>query len=345
MRRPWAAPWVPLYWAGLCVKNGLYGAGLWKAHALRWPVISVGSLSAGGAGKTPVVILLAGLLERHGLAVDVLSRGYGRASGAVEEVNADGSAKRFGDEPLEMARAGLRVWVGADRFAAGELAEGLEPTSQKRDVGRPEFRQVQEPVFQERMHMLDDGFQHRRLGRALDVVLLTARDAEDRLLPWGNLREPLRELRRAGVVVLRAEEAERLRPVVARYTQAEVWVIWRELVLPERRLRRPMVFCGIARPDGFLRMLAEAGCEAVGQVMFRDHQRYGQAEVDRILAATRKAGADGFYTTAKDAVKLLPEWRARLEEVGPVEVVGLSVKLQDEAKAVETMLRAVRGSG
>ena len=337
MRRPWALPLVPLYWAGLEVKNRLYAAGLWKAHALQWPVISVGSVSAGGAGKTPVVILLAGLLGRSGVAVDVLSRGYGRGSGAVEEVNADGSAERFGDEPLELARAGLRVFVGADRFAAGSLAESGEPMSQRRDVGHPEP--------QLKLHVLDDGFQHRRLGRALDVVLLTAEDAEDRLLPGGNLREPLRSLGRAAVVVLRAEEAERLRPVVARYTRAEVWVIRRELVLPEQRVRRPVVFCGIARPEGFLRMLAEAGCEAVGQVMFRDHQRYGQAEVDRIMTEAGKVRADGFYTTAKDAVKLLPEWRARLEEVGPVKVVRLAVTLGEEAKAVATMLQAVRRSG
>ena len=337
---------MPLYWAGTTGRNALYRVGILRAKTLRWPVISVGSLSAGGAGKTPAVRVLTKLLEREGVGVDVLSRGYGRRSDAVEEVDAGGLAVRFGDEPLEIAQAGLRVFVGADRVAAGELAEGLEPTSQNRDVGHADFGQVREPVSQERVHLLDDGFQHRRLGRALDVVLLTEEDAEDRLLPWGNLREPLASLGRAGVVVvLRAEEAERLRPVVARYTRAEVWVIRRELVLPERRLRRPVVFCGIARPEGFLRMLEQAGCEVVGQMVFRDHQRYGLAEMEGILAVARKLGADGFYTTAKDAVKLLPEWRARLEEVGPVEVVELAVKLEDEAKAVETMLRAMRGGG
>ncbi len=339
MRRPWALPFLPLYWAGLGVKNRLYGAGFQKAHALRWPVISVGSLSAGGAGKTPVVLLLADLLDQQGLAVDVLSRGYRRRSGSVEEVKADGSAARFGDEPLEMARAGLQVFVGADRVAAGELAEGQEPMSQKRDMGHPELRSGL------RVHVLDDGFQHRRLARALDVVLLTAEDAEDWLLPVGNLREPLRSLGRAGVVVLREEEAERLRPVVARSTQAEVWVIRRKLVLPERRLQRPVVFCGIARPESLLRMLEQAGCEAAGRVIFRDHQRYGPGEVDRIVATARRTGADGFYTTAKDAVKLLPEWRTRLEEVGPVEVVRLSVALDADAEAVATMLRAVRAGG
>ncbi len=327
-----------MYGVGLGLKNRLYDTGWFKAHTLQWPVISVGSLSAGGAGKTPVVVLLAGLLERQGLAVDVLSRGYGRRSRAVEEVDAGGAAERFGDEPLEMARAGLRVFVGADRVRAGAFAEELRPMSQMRDMGHPELRSGSD--F--RVHVLDDGFQHRRLARALDVVLLTAEDLEDRLLPAGNLREPLLSLGRAGVVVVREEEAERLRPVIAQYTRAEVWVVRRKLVLPERRLRRPAVFCGIARPAGFLHMLEEAGCEAAGRVIFRDHQRYGQGQIDQIVAVARRTGADGFYTTAKDAVKLLPEWRARLAEVGPVEVVGLSVALDGEAMAIKTMLRVVR---
>ena len=348
-------PVMPLYWAGSTGRNALYQMGTLRAKTLRWPVISVGSLSAGGAGKTPVVRMLAGLLERNGIGVDVLSRGYGRKSDAVEEVDAGGLAVRFGDEPLELARTGLRVFVGADRVAAGELAERRCPTSQKRDVGHPQSVGAKEAVSQEyemefaragwRVHLLDDGFQHRRLGRALDVVLLTEEDVDDRLLPGGNLREPLGSLARAKVVVVRAEEAERLRSVVARSTRAEVWIIRRELVLPERRVRRPVVFCGIARPEGFLRMLREAGCEAAGEVVFRDHQRYGQAEVERIVAAAREVGADGSYTTAKDAVKLAPEWRRRLGEVGPAEVVGLSVVLEDEAKAVATMLRAIRGYG
>ena len=164
----------------------------------------------------------------------------------------------------------------------------------------------------------------------------------DGLLPAGNLREPLASLGRAGAVVLRAEEAKRLRPVVARYTQAEVWVIERMLVLPERRLRRPVVFCGIARPEGFLRMLEQAGCETAGQIAFRDHQHYRDEDVGRVLALARNTGADGFYTTAKDAVKLRPEWRERLEEVGPVEVVGLSVGFKDEAQALQQLLRCAK---
>ena len=125
-RRGWAWPLVPLYAAGLALKGGMRATGMLKTRMLQWPVVSVGSLSAGGAGKTPVVIALAELLRERGWDVDVLSRGYGRAGKGVERVDpeADGAARRFGDEPVMMARRlGVPVWVGAERFAAGTAAE------------------------------------------------------------------------------------------------------------------------------------------------------------------------------------------------------------------------------
>ena len=118
-RRPWAWPLVPVYRAALAVKDVLRS----QAKRLQWPVVSVGSLSAGGAGKTPVVIALALLMKQRGWGVDVLSRGYGRAGRGVECVVGD-DAGRFGDEPVVIAaRAGVPVWVGAERLAAGHAAE------------------------------------------------------------------------------------------------------------------------------------------------------------------------------------------------------------------------------
>ena len=122
----WAWPLVPIYAAGLMVRDGLRRMGLLRVRRLAWPVISVGSLSAGGAGKTPVVIALAELLRARGWDVDVLSRGYGREGYGVERVDLDAAdaARRFGDEPVVIAqRAGVPVWVGAKRSAAGEAAE------------------------------------------------------------------------------------------------------------------------------------------------------------------------------------------------------------------------------
>ena len=312
MRRGWAGPLVPVYWVGVAGKNWLYDRGVLGVRRLGWPVVSVGSLSAGGAGKTPVVLALAELLGRQGVGVDVLSRGYGRGSAGVEEVDAAGSAGRFGDEPLELARAGVRVFVGAERFEAGLAAEKKNAKCAKA-----------EPRRSRRVHLLDDGFQHRRLGRDLDLVLLTAEDVGDSLLPGGNLREPLGALRRAGVIVVREEEVAGLREVLERFRK-EVWVIRREMVLPEGGVEGLLAFCGIARPEGFFGMLAGVK----GTVAFGDHHVYGGADVERLVREAERVGARGFVTTAKDDVKITKEMRERL---GSVVVAGLRVKFVDES--------------
>ena len=175
-RRSWARPLTPIYRGVLRYKDWLRSVGWPRTRRLEWPVISVGSLSAGGAGKTPVVMALARMLREAGWTVDVLSRGYGRSGDGVERVwtGARDAARRFGDEPVLIAtQTGVPVWVGADRYAAGRRAEA-------------EAGEVRRGV-----HLLDDGFQHRRLARDVDVVLLTREDLEDALLPAGNLREDL----------------------------------------------------------------------------------------------------------------------------------------------------------
>ena len=242
LARPWLLPLVPVYGAVLGAKAWMQERGWLRRRRLGRPVISVGSVSAGGAGKTPVVLLLAELLGQAGCSVRILSRGYGRASTAVERVDPAGEAARYGDEPMLLARrleAPAEVWVGADRYAAGMAAGGG-------GCGV--------------VYLLDDGFQHRKLARDLDVVLLTQADVEDCLLPAGNLREPLRALRRADVVVLREEDAGLAGFVaeVCRGKVPEVWVIRRRLAsasLPAR----PVVFSGIARPESFVGMLGGGG--------------------------------------------------------------------------------------
>lgn len=166
-----------LYAAGLRASNARYDRT--EPARLKWPVVSVGNLSVGGAGKTPLVIRLAHLLAERGFAPDVLSRGYGRASTAAERVNPAGGVESFGDEPLLIVRAAhVPVFVGASRYAAGMLSELGES-----DAAR-------------HVHLLDDGFQHRQLARAVDIVVVHPDDVRDRLLPVGRLREPLSSLER-----------------------------------------------------------------------------------------------------------------------------------------------------
>jgi tetraacyldisaccharide 4'-kinase len=275
----------------------------------------VGSLSAGGAGKTPVVLMLAELLGSLGLEVRVLTRGYGRKGRAVERVSPDGDAALLGDEPLLLARRlpHAAIYVGGDRYRAGRLA-GRKDTAATRAV-----------------YLLDDGFQHRKLARDVDVVLITQRDMDDRLLPAGNLREPLKALMRADIVIVREEEtgvAALIRTELAG-RPCRVWIAGRQLQLPDGAVlpERPVVFCALARPDGFVKMLRDAGVLPVTVWEFRDHHLYGEGDIDRLIELAGQHRADGFLTTEKDAVKLTAAMVERLESVGPVVVPPLRVEL------------------
>src|ERR1039457_6652646 len=175
-------PLTGLYTAATALRNTLFDRGVLSARRLEQPVVSVGNLSVGGSGKTPFVIALGELLQARGIRFDVLSRGYGRKTRGVLVVEKDGTAPDFGDEPLLIARRlGVPVIVGESRYDAGRVAE------QK---------------FQPQLHLLDDGFQHRSLVRDFDIVLMTERDFDDRLLPSGRLREPLSSLQRADAIAL-----------------------------------------------------------------------------------------------------------------------------------------------
>jgi tetraacyldisaccharide 4'-kinase len=315
-RRPVLWPLVAIYRLAVAANDTAYRRGWLRVRRLPRPVISVGSISAGGAGKTPFVIALARLHEELATPVDILTRGYRRTSTSVEAVipDAPDASSRFGDEPVELAQAGLQVFVGSERYDAGLLAENTN---------------------QLRGHLLDDGFQHRLLARDLDIVLLTAEDAADSLLPAGNLREPLAALARADIVVLRENEADALRPIVTRQTTAEVWFIRRELVIPTR-FDRPFAFCGIARPAGFFKLLGPLA----GTLTFPDHHPYTRADIQWIAESASTAGADGIYFTEKDAVKLSPELLQILESVAPVSAPYLQVSILDSESA-KNRLRGV----
>jgi tetraacyldisaccharide 4'-kinase len=289
---------------------------------LRWPVVSIGNLSVGGAGKTPLVICLARLLQREGYGPDVLSRGYGRSQQTVECVDPAGSADQFGDEPLLIARStGVPVYVGASRYDAGLLAE-----SESGGQG---------------VHLLDDGFQHRQLARDLDIVVMHRSDLQQRLLPAGRLREPLTSLRRAGVVVFRQEDAE-LETTVRVHTQPECrfWRVRRTLALPSP-VQRAVAFCAVARPAEFFAGLAAVGVGVAEQMRFRDHHRYNKADIERLAGLGRQVGCDAFVTTAKDEVKLDAAMRLRLNTVAPLRTAMLTVEIEDEKAALNDMRKSL----
>jgi tetraacyldisaccharide 4'-kinase len=305
-------PLSTIYAAVVGARNGLYRKGYLPAKRLQGPVVSVGNISAGGSGKTPFVMLLGELLKARGIKFDVLSRGYGRESRGVLLVDPGGLPKQFGDEPLLIARKlQVPVIVGEDRYEAGKFAESK---------------------FGAQLHLLDDGFQHRSLARDFDIVLVTPQDASDRLLPAGRLREPLTSLDRADAVVLASGASEDSFPL----RDKTVWKVRRGIVAKDVP-PRPIVFCGIARPQNFLLQLRAANIEPAAQAFYRDHHAYSEKDVRELIELRERSEADGFVTTEKDAVNLGPY----LASLAPLSVIPVRMELENAANAVGTMLRKI----
>ena len=196
-----------------------------------------------------------------------------------------------------------------------------------------------------RLHVLDDGFQHRGLHRDFDLVVVTAEDLEDVLLPAGNLREPLLALRRADAVAIREDEADEVLPALRRLLRegTPVWTVRRTLGFPAPlgvfgAGLRPLAFCAIARPDGFVRSLRRAGCGVLDAVIFPDHHRYSLADAAPIVSFAQELNATGLVTTEKDAVKLSDELRSRLERgTGPLMVVELHAEFVFKSPVLRTI--------
>jgi tetraacyldisaccharide 4'-kinase len=305
-------PLSSIYGAVVGARNGLYERRLLPARRLQGPVVSIGNLSVGGSGKTPFVILLGELLKARSIKFDVLSRGYGRKTSGVLRVDPGGSSSEFGDEPLLIARRlEIPVILGEDRYQAGVFAEqGFGP----------------------QLHLLDDGFQHRALARDFDIVLVTADDARDRLLPAGRLREPLTALKRADAIVLTSGASPEAFPLDGK-------VVWRVRrgILPENVPARPVAFCGIARPQNFTLQLRKAGVEPAAEAVYRDHHAYTENDIRELLALKAISEADGFVTTEKDAINL----GSYFSVLQPVAVVPVKMDLADAANAVDIMLRII----
>ena len=306
-------PLSALYGAAVRVRNELYDRGMITVNRLEGPVVSIGNLTVGGSGKTPFLILLGELLKQRGIAFDVLSRGYRRQTQGVAIVDPSGSARDFGDEPLLIARKlGVHVIVGEDRHQAGELAEA---------------------TFGPQLHLLDDGFQHRRLARDFDIVLVTSTDAQDSLLPTGRLREPIASLARADAVVLTNDTSTD----GLRLQNQLVWRVRRDIVPPEtlgalfRVLRH--------RPAGELLCTTAGGAgRARRHPQFsRSPSLYRRRMCSDLQRLRQQAGASAFVTTEKDAVNL----GAHLQALQPIHVVPVRMQLEDADSALDAMLATI----
>ncbi len=318
-----------VYGFGVTLRNACYRSGILKSSGLPCKVVSVGNITVGGSGKTPVVIFLAQRFLRKGLKVAILSRGYKREGTGIEVVS-DGTnilltPKHSGDEPYLMAKRlpGVPVIVGADRVASGALA-----------VAR----------FAPDVILLDDGFQHIRLGRDLDIVLFDAARGigNGYLLPRGPLREPVSGLSRADLFLLKGDGAFTVSSLLEKGEGAgDVDVksfkfIYRptglvdingaRVGLEKIKGKKVLALAGSAGPDGFVKTIEQCGAKVVKELFFPDHQWYGEREVSRIKE--NDVGVDLVVTTEKDLVRLTGESVKGLN----IQALIVDVSMQQEAE-------------
>jgi tetraacyldisaccharide 4'-kinase len=298
------------YGAGVAIRNARYDRGWKKSHHAAVPVVSVGNLTLGGTGKTPMVEWLARWYRRHGLRVAILSRGYGQTGG-------------LNDEGLV-------------------LEENLPDVPHLQDADRVALAGIATHELDTELIVLDDGFQHRRLARNVDIVLLDALEpfGLGHLFPRGLLREPVRSLRRATVVVLSradlvgAADRAAIRADAERLAGPLRWVEARHAPLdlidadghssPLELLegRSVAAFCGIGNPEGFRRTLLPLCRELMALRVFADHHRYTAEDVGSLERWAGDLGANLVLTTQKDLVKL----RAGL--LGPAPLRALRIGLE-----------------
>lgn len=293
------------------LRNLLYDHGIFETFELGAHTISVGNITAGGTGKTPLVAYIASILSERGDRVCVLTRGYGRKDAHKRILVSDydsilAKPADAGDEPFELAQklVGKAIVIAdADRVAAAEWA--------RRKFGITAF-------------VLDDGFQHRKVKRNVDIVCVDASDpfGSNRLLPVGRLREPLENLARADVVVVMRSQLNlqlnvllsdirRLAPNAAIFEGERSIASFTPLeeLFVEPRTQRPFAqkafaFCGLGNPQSFAGTLGQAGIKLAGMRAFADHHTYEQRDVNDVIKEADAAGADCLLTTVKDAVKL-----------------------------------------
>jgi len=321
LRATLAAAAVP-YARLMHLRRWAYRSGLRKSHAAGLPVICVGNMTTGGTGKTPMVAWVVRRLKDAGARPAILTRGYKAAAGKSDEAE------------LLKYLCTVEVVTNADRLAGARQAAAAGA-----DV-----------------LVMDDGFQHRRLRRDLDIVLVDASRplGFGRCLPRGLLREPLTALQDAhAIVITRSDQVEetelnslrariaRLAPAVAVHLAAHrptklIDPAGGHVPLEALRGKRAFAFCGLGNPEAFFMTVRRLGADLVGRCALADHVRYGPGAAEVLSGQARSAGAEVMVTTQKDAVKIapagfsLPLWQVAVE----MDVVQGAEELTDRIRTV-----------
>jgi tetraacyldisaccharide 4'-kinase len=328
------SPFSALYSLATRLRLAAYRVNLFSVSKLDAAVISVGNLTTGGTGKTPLVEWVCRVLGDEGKRVCILTRGYRRQNPNKQVVVSDGNrilagVAAAGDEPLLLAKNLLgiaAVICNSNRSAAGRWA----------------INNLRSEVF-----VLDDGFQHLQLARDLNIVTIDATNPwGGGMLPYGHLREPLSGLARADCIVLTRTEAQTdlesltsaLQKTVgqvpvfhSRMKTSRLRQLNGETVDSPQSISQPIAaFCGVGNPNSFFDHLRSEGYERVLERAFPDHYSYQQADLDHIVAEAKGKGANSILTTAKDAVKV-----SSLHFEIPCYVLEISLSIPDEAQLIQ----------
>ena len=335
---PLLLPFSAGFRLGVALRHAGYQHGWFKAHRLARPVLSVGNLTMGGTGKTPLVAYVAKTLLRRGWKPSILTRGYGRRSKAelivlAPEPGRRANAQEIGDEPALLARAlpEVPLIICADRFRGGQVAEDR---------------------FQVDAHILDDGFQHLALARDVDLLALdaTQRISDWQLLPAGRQREPLSALRRAQILVLtRTDSADpqlleelvlKVHPAAKVFRSRTKLSGWTDALSGEAvsiediLAQKVAAFCGIGNPQAFFGDVRRWGFRLAAEDAFPDHHVYTGEEIGQLVVRARRNGAVALLTTQKDAVKFSGDWTPQL----PILACEIEAQILDAEDFERTLL-------
>jgi len=338
-------PLAKLYELAVRLRVAAYETDYLRQRRLDATVISVGNLTLGGAGKTPMADYIARYLKSEGHSVAILTRGYARESSGMRVLNdpstdtiAAGSYREFGDEPLMLARAlpDVPIIVNKHRFEAGRWAE----------------QRLGSEVL-----VLDDAYQHLALARDLNILLIDATDPLGgfEMPPFGRLREPLYGIKRADVIIVtradRPFDQGQTQAIFKYYCGDKVPVLYFYSTIA--RLRhietgevydarsfagwKVAVACGIGNPQAFAEDILQIGINIVSESFFGDHHAFKQEDLDRITRAARDAGADAIVTTEKDAVRLEGLTHGDV----PIYAAQLEIQSDDEVRLKSLLLRTI----
>ena len=329
-----------LYLLIINVRNWLYDHRIFQEVKLPCPVISIGNITVGGTGKTPCVIWLARMLQRHGFKPAVLSRGYGSKNSRPVNIVSDGDnillpGITAGDEPFLIARSlkNIPVITGPQRILTGQTAIDN---------------------FGVDVLICDDAFQHRQIFRDINLVLLDNRApfGNGHMLPEGNLREPITALRRAHAFILtRSNEATE---TISKIDQVKNIPVFKschrpidivkgdyqsKLPLTDLQGKKVCAFAGIAQPDSFKKAILATGAQIISFDIFPDHHRYSQKELEKIRHIFMENNANYLITTEKDGMRLqnFPEF------LNEIYLLRIELEIIPDSGSLETFILGILG--